>query len=219
MAKQVEQMINNDGNDLYITGLMEIYANHNIPESIKEDYLYSFQLREMIIPLQGFALLQEKWVNPLAEYLKGKKCVELFCGLGALSKCLQDRGVDIIATDNYEWAESNRIKSIDTLNFWTDIEKIDAIDAVKKYKDADYFIISWCPYKSEASYEVLKLMREIAPNAKLIHIGEDYGGCTDSDKFFEALTREDYIRDEKFSIIQKNFDHFYGLHDEINLIK
>lgn len=191
------------------------YKNHQIPYNIEDDILHKFCFRDLFIKTQGYALVTKKWIDPLANFLKDKKCIELFAGLGTITKALKDKGIDIIATDSYEWVNAGH--QFANNRFWTDIEMIDALKAIEKYKDADYFIISWCPYCSEASYEALMKMREIAPNARLIHIGENYEGCTDSDKFFENI---EVVDDEYFiNNISYNFDSWDGIHDCISLLK
>lgn len=191
------------------------YSNHQIPLNVPDDILSRFIFRELFITTQGFAIVTEKWIKPLAEFLKGKKVVELFAGLGTITKALKDRGIDAIATDTNEWAKLGHAFTIDRT--WCDIEELDAVQAIEKYKDADYFIISWCPYESKASYKALLKMREVNPNARLIHIGESYGGCTDNDLFFENAEYE--VDNKEFKEIIDNFKSWDGIHDCITLCK
>ena len=91
---------------------------------------------------------------------------------------------------------------------FTHIEVMDAIDAIKKFgKEVEFIIMSWPPYNEPIAYEVLKTMREVNPNLKLIFIGEDYGGCTADDNFFdnvkeiedkEIINHLDYINNNLF---------------------
>lgn len=206
----------NNPQDLCIRALYLIYqySNHQIPTDIPNNILNKFCFRDLFITVQGFSLVTEAWINPLVDILKGKKVVELFAGLGTITKSLKDRGIDIIATDTNEWTNSSHAFTANRK--WCDIEELDAVNAIDKYKDADYFIISWCPYTSEASYDALVKMREVNPNARLIHIGEPYGGCTDSDIFFENV---EYIDDKSFSEVISNFKSWDGIHDDIMICK
>lgn len=206
----------NNPQDLCIRALYLIYqySNHQIPTDIPNNILNKFCFRDLFITVQGFSLVTEAWINPLVDILKGKKVVELFAGLGTITKSLKDRGIDIIATDTNEWTNSSH--AFTTNRKWCNIEELDAVNAIDKYKDADYFIISWCPYESKASYEALVKMREVNPNARLIHIGESYGGCTDSDIFFENV---EYIDDKSFSEVISKFKSWDGINDNIMICK
>ena len=52
-------------------------------------------LRHFNIELSGFPMYTKKWIEPLAEFLKGKKCLEIMAGNSAWSYFLKQYGVDI----------------------------------------------------------------------------------------------------------------------------
>lgn len=202
--------------------LLSLYKKHEIPDELSEGVEFALttnflMTRHEATKLQGFTLMTKKWTKPLANYLKGKRVIELFAGTGSLTKVLQDEGVDIKATDNYSWCEDDEVNFYNKEMFWIDIEKLDCVKAIEKYNDVDYYIVSWCPYKSEDSVKALETMRKVNPNAIMIHIGEGEDGCTDCDKFFEI---EQEIKDEVFEkTVANNFQRYFGIHDEIRLIK
>lgn len=142
-------------------------------------------LRSAIIERQGFSLVTKKWITPLVSWIGNKKCLEIMCGCGSISYALQQQGVNVIATDNFSW---NEMGSWNTKkNYWTDIENIDCIEAIRKYgKDIDVIILSWA-YMDNYAYQSLLEMRKVNPNAVMIVIGEGLGGCTADDDFFEAI--------------------------------
>ena len=202
--------------------LLDMLDQHQIPESYPEEItsnfsVASFQLRERIIPKQGFALLTMKWLRELAVWIGDRTCVELMAGCGSLSYGLQQLGVNIHATDNFTWGTDGMVTCSWNIerNYWTSIENIDCVDAVEKYSSVDLYIMSWA-YMDDTAYRTLLKMREVNPNAMMVFIGEDYGGCTADDNFFETLID---VEDETFAIVKCKFVSFPTVHDYPRLIK
>ena len=156
----------------------------NIHSSILKD--------EILRPITGYANLNGEMLDKMAEALDGKKCLEIMAGNGLLSRELQDRGVDVLATDKYTISENGyyALRGVDT---HTQIEYLDALDAVNKYAaDVDVIIMSWPPYNNRISSDVIDALHEINPDIDILYIGESQGGCTADDLFFEK-TYEDYF--------------------------
>lgn len=193
--------------------LIEAIIKKEIVEDVSWNFLNSFNaslFRNYAIQYMGFALITKKFVRDLSKYIGDNKCLEIMSGQGCLSKSLRDEGIDIIATDNYSWDGR-----IDMSDLWTDIEKIDCLDAIRKYgKDVSYIICSWIPYENPIGYEALKLMNEVNSNCRMIVIGEGYGGCTADDLFFENL--EEIEINEEFT---RNFRSWNCIHDYVSVIK
>ena len=193
--------------DVCMEGLRLVlnFSNKKLTYDLSEKFLNSFHnfiFRDICIKLSGFALITEKFVEDLVEYIGDKRCLEIMSGLGCLSKSLIDKGVNVIPTDNYSWTNC-----FDMNTTWTDIENIDCLSAIKKYgKDVSYIICSWIPHDDNIGFKALKLMHEINPDCKMIVIGEDWGGCTADDEFFNHCN----IIDES---INKNFRQWNGIHD------
>ena len=202
---------------LRVITIIKSLSNHELPNIIyNEKILKSFGLRDIIISLQGFALLDKEFIESLSEYLRGKKCLEIMSGCGALSKLLQDKGIDIIPTDNFSWDGKVESNWNTNKNYWTDIENIDCVKAIEKYgKDMDYIIMSWA-YMDDNAYKCLLKMREVNPNCKMIYIGEDYGGCTANDDFFDALEE---VNDVNFNKVVDSFKNWDGIYDYPRLLK
>lgn len=171
-------------------------------------------LRGAIIERQGFALVSKKWVEPLAKWIGNKKCLEIMCGCGSISYALQQQGVNVIATDNFSW---NGMDSWNTKkNYWTDIENIDCIEAIRKYgKDIDVIILSWA-YMDNYAYQSLIEMRKVNPGTVMLVIGEGVGGCTADDDFFETM---EVIDNKEIDHIDAKYDTWSGLYDHIMLVK
>lgn len=194
----------------------ELPKNYNMLElSDFKSSMKSIIARDLLISRIGFILLSQDLADAFAKYLKGKKCLEIMCGSGALSKALQDRGIDIIPTDNFSWSSELVIDWNLRKNYWCDIENIDCIEAIEKYgQDIDYIIMSWPPYQESQATQALLKMREINKeynkNIKLIYIGEGQCGCTADDEFFELLKVSNNMQE-----INNVYEKYYGIYDYI----
>lgn len=138
-----------------------------------------FKYRDVFIFRQGYATLTKRVLDKLTEMTLGYRCLELFAGRCVISKYLSDKGVDIIPTDNNEYGYDKLYPQYQHMPF----EKIDAVEAVEKYTNMDYIIMSWIPYEYDTK-PLLDAIMKCSPNAKIIHIGE-LGGCT-ADYYFQA---------------------------------
>ena len=164
-------------------------------------------IRNFVTSTIGFALVDKKWASKLSNFIGGKKCLEIMCGSGFLSKALKENNIDIIATDNFSWEGHWN----DSETYYTNIENIDAIHAIEKYgKNMDYIIMSWA-YMDNTAYKCLLKIREINPLCKMIVIGENRGGCTCDDMFFDSI--------EKLNEFSIEIPSWYGIYDKIYMVK
>jgi putative heme degradation protein len=134
-------------------------------------------------------------------------------GCGALSKVLKDKEVDIIATDNFTW--DGRANWNTDKNYWTDIENIDAIEAIEKYKDRDIVIMSWA-YMDDVAYKSLLKMREVNPDMIMVVIGEGEGGCTADDGFFNECIE---IESKDIDYINLLYPRWNAIYDHLMIVK
>lgn len=164
--------------------------------------------RDKYIKEFGFPLFAEDWVKPLSTWIGDRPCLEIMAGTGYLSYALSLYGVNIKATDDYSWEKH-------FTNF-KDVENIDCLQAIKKYgKDVKFIICSW-PYMDEMANFSLVMMREVNPKCRMIYIGEGWGGCTASDKFFNNVEECEV---EGFNQAVSKYRRWSGLHDRISLYK
>lgn len=169
--------------------------------------------REYYIREMGFAFVSWAWIDPLINWLDGRKVLEVLAGKGAISYALQEKGVDVIATDNFSWGD--KIPTWDET--WTEVHDMDALEAIEKYgKDRDVVIMSWAPYQESIGYEVLKKYHEVNPNGILIGIDEARGGCIADNQFFDAAEE---LEDESFQAVVRNFESWDGIHDSPKLYR
>lgn len=167
-------------------------------------------LREEWIEKGMFAFVSHRWVKPFADWIGKRQVLEVMAGAGWLARALREYKIDVIATDDYSWHKKRDWK------MQTDVEEIQAADAITKYgKKADILIISW-PHMDSAAYEAIKLMIEVNPETLVVYIGEDEGGCTADTLFFEHFSE---IWDEQFKKAAELFQRWPGMHDYIKLGK
>ncbi|MGN5650934.1 hypothetical protein [Bacillus sp. Brlt_9] len=191
------------------SSLIDTFSNESTMNMLKERLL-----RESYVKIGMFALVSWKWINPLSEWIGERKCLEVMAGRGWLSHGLRTKGIDVIATDDFSWNGPEYIQTwTDTV---TEVEKLDAIDAVKKYgTEIDILIMSW-PYMDDTAYRVIKCLNEVNPKALVIYIGEKCGGCTANDEFFNSFS---IIEDPKFEIAASHFQSWHLFFDKLFLGK
>jgi len=207
--------------EMTLQEIYEVVLKKEIPVAFPEDNfgvdywkksVESFSMRRKFIEKLGFVKISKRWTTPLGKYLRGYRVLEVMSGNGALSKALKDEGVNITATDNSSWNESSWFR-----NSWATVEKLDAVEAVKKYGiRSDYIICSWPPYEDQIAYRVLIEMRKVNPDCKMIYIGEGNGGCTADDSFHEAI---EMVNDVLFDNAVAGFQQWEGVHDHPMLVK
>lgn len=166
-----------------------------------------FYVREELVKKGMFALITTDFADNLANYLKGKRVLEVMAGAGYLAYELQNRGVDIVATDNYSWG-------IHAHNDFP-IENLSVYDAIRKYSDVDYILVSWIPM-NDAATDLIRAVKKYCPDKLILHIGEGQSGCTGNDYFFNSVKE---VFDNDLLQAQNSFEHFYGIHDELSLLK
>ena len=168
-------------------------------------------LRDKYIKSFGFPLFAENWVKPLAQWIGDRPCLEVMAGTGYFSYALKQYGCNVIATDNYSW--SNKF---DNISKFIDVENLDCVEAIRKYGANMKFIICSWPYMDDNAYRCLMTMREVNPKCRMIYIGEDWGGCTASDKFFQNI---EVCEVQGFLDAVKDYRRWDGIHDYVALFK
>lgn len=154
------------------------------------------------------------FAKALSEYLDGKPVLEIMAGNGYISKGLRNNNSSqkIYTTDSQAWVNENETGKHPV----TEIEKLDAIAAIKKYGDqVDYVIMSWAPDKQETDWEVLQLLRQDYPDVKLLVIGEK-DGATDSKKFWQNAQLS---QDEKLQKVNRQLHSFDLIDEQVYLAK
>lgn len=155
-----------------------------------------------------YAFVSWRWVNPFVEWLGDRKVLEVMAGRGWWTYALRQKGVNVIATDDFSWMNRSWI---DTL---TEVEEMDAIEAVERYgKEVDVVAMGW-PYMDDTAYRVIKRLHEVNPDALVVYIGER-GGCTADDNFHEHF--EIMFNDPEFNEVTTRYQSWEHIHDHILL--
>ena len=208
----IEECVKLFNDNLKLLEMNKIPESYNDMENILcHSGLYS--LREEYVQKYGFIMVSKDWVFHIANLVKGHKCLEVMGGCGLLSQALYEEGVDIICTDDLSWENGSKPE-------WSNhrylVEDLDAICAIEMYgTNVDYVIMSW-PYMDDTAYRCLMKLREVNPKASIIYIGEDWGGCTASNDFFENA---EFYEDKRIEDANKVYANFPGIHDSIFILK
>lgn len=147
----------------------------------------------------AWPLITSELVNKILGYTE--QLVSVGCGLGYLESKLKyyiemhPTDLTLDATNIYYGYDERYCK----------IEKLSAKQAILKYSLCDV-LTSWPCYGGIWIYDAIQHMK---PMQKLFYIGEDMGGCTASDEFFDYLESNFTLLDD-VKILQ-----FYGLHDKL----
>jgi len=176
------------------------------------DFNKSFLERDTYLKAGMVGFVSWRWVNPFVDWINGRKCLEIMSGRGWLSHALKLKDVDVIATDNLSWQKSSKNWD-ETL---TDIEEIDAVQAIEKYgADVDIVICSW-PIPDDTAFKSLKRLNEVNPKAVFVFIGEARSvTCADID-FYEHFKE---IEDEKFQLVAEKYQSWAGIPERLILGK
>lgn len=154
------------------------------------------------------------FAKALSNYLNGEPVLELMAGNGYISKGLRNNNPTqkIYTTDSQAWIKENETGKHPV----TKIERLDAIDAVKKYGNkVKYVIMSWAPDKQETDWEVLQLIRQDYPDVHFLVIGEK-NGATDSKKFWQEARLS---QDDKLKKVNQQLHSFDLIDEQIYTVK
>lgn len=153
----------------------------------------SFMERQQVIERFGmWALLTWDFVQTLARHLQGKRVLEVFSGTGWLAWALGQKGVNVLATDDYSWHFPIPPK--------VPVQKMDAVQAVKRYRRwANVLLMCWPPMGLAAE----RALEQWPPGRAVVYIGEPRGGCTASEGFFDLFVIDKVL----------HIDQWDGLHD------
>ena len=124
------------------------------------------------------------FVEELAEYLKGRKVLEIFAGNGYLAGLLAQRGIAVTATTRFAGHDSHES------GVYYDVQEMEAEEAVHRYGAShDVLLMCW-PTVTLAALHAVKIW---GPGRDVAYIGEvtdhakgQLGGCA-TDEFFDEM--------------------------------
>lgn len=163
----------------------------NSSSNNKDLFLY----RSVVTKASMWAIVDMTWTKQLAEKIGDRTVLEVMSGRGWLCKALKEHGVDIVGTDMHV---SDPV---------CEIEELDAIAAINRYKNrSDVLLMSWPPYAKTICEEVIN---EWGDEKEMIVIGENSGGCTGTDRFWDELY------DHK--IMDVSIPRWPAIHDHVHI--
>lgn len=180
---------------------------------IVSDEISSFSFHSHTMDRGFYCKPSWEWIDPLANYLKGKKVLDVMAGNGLISLCLKHRGIDIDACDIATGKDNNYV----TYRSW-DFPIISGEkyieEQAKKAIVYDTILLIWPEYMGDGSdKKICDIFLKTNPDGEIIFIGEDCGGCTGSEAFFEAYELD------LFEEIDQHYIPDYGIHDGIYKVR
>lgn len=181
------------------------YSHEYTTNTTSFNFIDAFTLRETYVKAGMIGFVSWRWINPLVQWINGRKCLEIMAGRGWLSHALRLKGINVKSTDNFSWQGNDTLwGNLDTL---TDIENIDAVDAVEKYGFESDIVICSFPQANDTAFRALKKLYEVNPNAMFVFIGElNIDICANRD-FFNHFN---VINDKEFLLASDNYQSWSG---------
>lgn len=146
---------------------------------------------ELLQLMQGYGMYATATVlftTAFSEWIGNRRLLDPLAGRGWLAKGLREQGVDVIATDDASWIKKRH-------TFLTEVEIMDALDAVKKYaEEVDVVLFSWAP-SGKLLWKLVKAVHKHNPNATMVFLSEPEPDISGNDKFYKRtrLTIPDHF--------------------------
>lgn len=172
-----------------------------------EKHLMTRLVREAYVG-QSFILLTDDLIISLQHRLSGfTHIVELGAGIGWLGHWLGKYGVKIqAAIDNKTWPDFPKNQYLDL------VEELNSLDYVLDHPEVELFLLVWPQEDDLAS----SIWQSLQPGQYLLYIGEDRGGCTANNVFFDLIHGHEVENDATLQMKQ-SFLSFDDFHDQPHL--
>ena len=159
-----------------------------------------FLIRHELVVKYSWAIPNEEAINVITKY---SPVVEIGCGTGYWARLLVENGCEITPVDKYikNNPYEHEIK-------WTHILEGDEDELTETPSDTNLFLC-WPPYDEPIAYNCLKKFK----GKYLIYVGENRGGCTATDDFFDEL-ESNWEKIETVCI-----PRWAGIHDTLKVYK
>lgn len=130
----------------------------------------------------SYCNISSRDADNICNLLKGKIILEIGSGNGYLASKLQEKGLQVVATDKYSLDINGYSKTLGS-KYFTNVDICSGLEALDKYK-YEAVILSWPCYNQPWAAEVILNMKV---GSYLLYIGESIGGCTADDTFYDYL--------------------------------
>lgn len=135
----------------------------------------------------------------------GVRVLDPLAGTGWWARLLTDAGLDVLASDAKPPAGGENTWHKEGVEHFP-VLLADALDAVRVHVDRT-LLLAWPPY--DAPIGALALAEYAG--ARVVYIGEDWGGCCGDDALFEAFAR-DWVKTAEHVPVQ-----WSGIHDIVHV--
>ena len=179
-----------------------------------DSFMIPFVMRELYLE-NSFVAYSDEFMTALKNFCHANgisSVAEVLCGTGWLSHWMKKYKIPVKhSVDNKSWPR------YEGRQYMRHVKRMDAVKHVKRCRSVELFVMSW-PYMDPVAANVWKAMR---PGSYLLYIGEDRGGCTADDEFFD-LVGEHEVTDDTYETgfldkMKESFVTFWGIHDEPRL--
>ena len=156
---------------------IETIGPHGKKIETDKDIRDYFNCRKEFRKRYSYAIPTKDAISEIIKFSKNEIILEVGSGLGLWSFLIRSQGGSINPTDGELWAHYDH-----NSKRYIEVEKLEHIDAVKKYNKHNILMLCWPPWANPMAVETLKLFS----GDKLIYIGE-MDGCTGDATFQEEL--------------------------------
>jgi hypothetical protein len=217
--------LNEDQKKEIVDGVFSEITPEKLPSRFSKDFdrlMNSFVLRKVYTTTIGFALLSQEFANELHNILFQygiRTFVELEAGNGSLTILLNNiifdgKGYTLKPCGGGKHWGFNPDNKFCQQALKNNMLEFKDIRNVKIDNNIDLIVASWIPYQE--GEEVIEFFKNNSKNIPeyFLLIGEDEGGCTAGDEFFEWLC-DNFDRAYTF----KQYMSFNAIYDECILYK
>ncbi len=173
----------------------------------RKKHLLTMLVRESYVG-QSFVLLTDEFIRSLQRLCTDfTSIVELGAGVGWLGHWLCKYGIRIQSSiDNKTWPDFPQDRYLDI------VQQMDSLDYLRLHPEVELFILAWPQEDNLAS----RIWQALRPGQHLLYIGEDRGGCTANNFFFELVHGHE-VENNATTKMRESFLSFDDFHDQPRL--
>ncbi len=175
----------------------------------QEKHLLTRLVRESYVG-QSFVLLTDEFLHSLQRLCADfASIVELGAGIGWLGHWLGKYGVTIQASiDNKSWPAFRHDQYLDI------VQEMNSLEYLPLHPEVELFILAWPGEDNLAT----RIWQGLHSGQHLLYIGEEKGGCTANDSFFDLIQGHE-IENAATWEMKESFLSFDDFHDQAYLYK
>lgn len=162
-------------------------------------YLSHHDVRDAATMVWSFAIPTADALDVIAS---AAPVVEVGAGTGYWARLLRDRGVDVVAYDDFGESYHKWFPGMDP---WTEVERADAAIAAARHPDRTLLMV-WPPMTDMAARAFTAYAK--AGGKRMVYVGEERSGCTASSDFWHALATSGWHETARVDLPQ-----WPGIHD------